>query len=218
MDKRRQEAHPESVLLALRALGANLTSTDDAKGALGEKQSELRRRVVEPVIVAWEGRVPTQRRLTAGSKATLVLEDGTTGPWPPRSPLLHGYHRLYVSGARAAESLIISAPVRAHFPVSEKISGVFAPLYALHSKRSPEAGDLTELESLMDWTADRGGRVISTLPLLATFLDEPFEPSPYSPISRLFWNEFYVGGESRRLQIDHEGETASAGATREQVL
>jgi 4-alpha-glucanotransferase len=30
------------------------------------------------------------------------------------------------------------------------------------------------------------------LPLLATFLEEPFEPSPYSPISRLFWNEFYL--------------------------
>jgi 4-alpha-glucanotransferase len=33
---------------------------------------------------------------------------------------------------------------------------------------------------------------VSTLPLLAAFLDEPFEPSPYSPISRLFWNEFYL--------------------------
>src|SRR5690606_36335754 len=31
-----------------------------------------------------------------------------------------------------------------------------------------------------------------TLPLLAAFLDYPFEPSPYSPASRLFWNELYV--------------------------
>src|SRR5205814_470659 len=29
--------------------------------------------------------------------------------------------------------------------------------------------------------------------------DEPFEPCPYSPASRLFWNEFYVDvGQSRR--------------------
>ena len=42
-------------------------------------------------------------------------------------------------------------PTRAHFPVSEKTWGVFAPVYALHSKRSFGAGDLTDLESLMDW-------------------------------------------------------------------
>ena len=33
------------------------------------------------------------------------------------------------------------------------------------------------------------------MPLLAAFLDEPFEPSPYSPASRLFWNEFYLAIE-----------------------
>jgi 4-alpha-glucanotransferase len=30
------------------------------------------------------------------------------------------------------------------------------------------------------------------LPFLAAFLDEPFDPSPYAPASRLFWNELYV--------------------------
>jgi 4-alpha-glucanotransferase len=35
--------------------------------------------------------------------------------------------------------------------------------------------------------------VAATLPLLAAFLDYPVcEPSPYSPASRLFWNEFYL--------------------------
>ena len=33
---------------------------------------------------------------------------------------------------------------------------------------------------------------MATLPLLATFLDEPFEPSPYVPASRLFWSECYI--------------------------
>ena len=32
----------------------------------------------------------------------------------------------------------------------------------------------------------------ATLPMLASFLDEPFNPSPYAPVSRLFWNEFYL--------------------------
>ena len=39
--------------------------------------------------------------------------------------------------------------------------------------------------------------MVATLPLLAAFLDEPFEPSPYAPASRLFWNELYV--DPRRL-------------------
>jgi 4-alpha-glucanotransferase len=33
---------------------------------------------------------------------------------------------------------------------------------------------------------------VGTLPLLAAFLDEPCDPSPYAPASRLFWNEFYI--------------------------
>jgi 4-alpha-glucanotransferase len=69
---------------------------------------------------------------------------------------------------------------------------VFAPVYGLHSKRGEGAGDLADLESLIDWIDELGGQVVSTLPLLSTFLDKPFEPSPYSPISRMFWNEFYV--------------------------
>jgi 4-alpha-glucanotransferase len=31
--------------------------------------------------------------------------------------------------------------------------------------------------------------------LLAAYLDAPFEPSPYRPVSRLFWNEFYLALE-----------------------
>ena len=36
------------------------------------------------------------------------------------------------------------------------------------------------------------GQAVATLPMLASFLDEPFNPSPYAPVSRLFWNEFYL--------------------------
>ncbi len=80
-------------------------------------------------------------------------------------------------------------------PRGERWWGVFLPLYALHSARSWGSGDFTDLMQLIDWTADRGGRVVATLPLLATFLDEP-NPSPYLPASRLFWNEFYLDCES----------------------
>jgi 4-alpha-glucanotransferase len=33
---------------------------------------------------------------------------------------------------------------------------------------------------------------VSTLPLLSAFLDEPFNPSPYAPVSRIFWNELFL--------------------------
>jgi 4-alpha-glucanotransferase len=193
MHKRRQEAHPESVFLVLRALESSVADMGDVGRVLAERQEELRRRL-EPVIVAWDGHPQTPRaKLSPDSLATLVLEDGATTAWPPQGALPHGYHRLHVKSRDGhAESLVISAPVLAHFPLRERTRGVFAPLYALHSKRSLGAGDLTDFESLIDWTSRNGGRVLSTLPLLASFLDEPFEPSPYSPISRLFWNEFYV--------------------------
>src|SRR5439155_14308723 len=70
--------------------------------------------------------------------------------------------------------------------------GVFLPLYALRSARSWGVGDLTDLGDLLEWTTRLGGNVVATLPILASFLDQPFEPSPYSPASRLFWNELFL--------------------------
>jgi 4-alpha-glucanotransferase len=77
-------------------------------------------------------------------------------------------------------------------PASEKLWGLFAPLYALHSKGSWGAGNFSDLEKLTQWVYDLGGQTVAALPLLPAFLDEPFDPSPYSPVSRLYWNEFYV--------------------------
>jgi len=113
---------------------------------------------------------------------------------PFRLPL--GYHRLTLEwGARQFETLVISASLRAHASrqgPAGRCWGVFLPLYALHSRRSWGGGDLADLEALLEWVAELGGSVIATLPLLAAFLDEPLDPSPYAPASRLFWNEFYI--------------------------
>jgi 4-alpha-glucanotransferase len=107
-----------------------------------------------------------------------------------------GYHRLTLEwGARQFEMMVISAPLKAHAPregPASKCWGVFLPLYALYSQRSWGAGDLADFESLLEWVAGLGGSVVATLPLLASFLDHPLEPSPYLPVSRLFWNEFYI--------------------------
>lgn len=110
-------------------------------------------------------------------------------------PLPLGYHRLTLTvNSEQHESLIISAPTTAYTRApADRIWGVFLPLYALQSERSWGSGDFSDLESLMEWIAGLGGGIVSTLPLQTAFLDDqPFEPSPYSPASRLFWNEFYL--------------------------
>jgi 4-alpha-glucanotransferase len=69
---------------------------------------------------------------------------------------------------------------------------VFLPLYAAVSERTWASADYSDLGSLVDWVSARGGAAFGTLPLLPVFLDRPYDPSPYSPVSRLLWNEFYV--------------------------
>jgi 4-alpha-glucanotransferase len=105
--------------------------------------------------------------------------------------------------------------------------GVFLPLYALRREEGDlGVGDLSGLEELGRWVGELGGSTVATLPLLAAFLGDgsledrgPFEPSPYAPASRLFWNELWVdprrlpefadSAEARRL-LDSPGFAAEA--------
>jgi 4-alpha-glucanotransferase len=112
---------------------------------------------------------------------------------PVHLPL--GYHRLRVeTGSQEFDSLAIVAPRRAFAPepIGQRNWGCFLPLYAIRNDRNWGAGDFEDLRQLVAWTTDLGGRLVGTLPLLAAFLDDPCEPSPYAPASRLAWNEFYV--------------------------
>ena len=129
-----------------------------------------------------------------------------------------GYHRLWIeSGKDAAEAHVISAPRRCWAPggriggagrdtVAQGTAapgsedapcpwGLFVPLYALRSERDWGAGDLADLRDLCEQVDEVGGTVVATLPRLASYLDRPFEPSPYRPVSRLCWNEFYLAVE-----------------------
>lgn len=105
-----------------------------------------------------------------------------------------GYHTLRVtSGARSAEATIISAP-RQCFNDSDGQSrewGLFAPAYALRGPRDIGSGNYGDLAELSAWTASLGGTFVGTLPLLPIDMQAP-EQSPYLPLTRLFWSDFYI--------------------------
>ena len=109
-----------------------------------------------------------------------------------------GYHRFYLRiGELEVDAYWLCAPAQAYTPAEKnKRWGLFCPLYALRSAHGWGTGNFTDLQRLVDFTSGLGGHAVATLPMLASFLDEPFDPSPYAPVSRLFWNEFYLDIEN----------------------
>ena len=106
-----------------------------------------------------------------------------------------GYHDVtWRAPGGEGRARLIAAPTRAWGGPGEgrRRWGVFAPLYAARTPRSGGAGDLESLGWLRSLVEERGGDYVATLPLLAAFLDEPCQPSPYAPASRLYWNELYL--------------------------
>ncbi len=109
-----------------------------------------------------------------------------------------GVHAAAVSRVGHDDSVatVIAAPshLRDRSPGVQRRWGVFAPLYALHDE-AREIGDLGALERLAVWAEHCSADVIATLPLLAAFVGAGREPttlSPYSPVSRRYWNETYL--------------------------
>lgn len=163
---------------------------------LGVESGEVRRWTLTPP------EMPVIGRRAAGTKVFVRR----VAKLPADLPV--GYHRLQlqVRGDRPssapsgspwhASAHLFHAPPRARGLEFSRESawGVLEPTYALAGGRW-SIGDLRQLASFGDWVGRAGGGVAATLPLLAAFLDEPFEPSPYSPVSRLFWNEIFLAPE-----------------------
>ncbi len=227
--KRRRTASEESLLATLRALGAAVKEPADVGAALRERRRQLMDRLMEPVTVAWEGKLSSvairlkSKQARGGARLRLTLESGEERRWnvrlgelvprnaivlgrrryeekmiPLKQRLPLGYHQLAMEcGSARFETLVIAAPRRA-YEEAGKLWGAFLPLHALHTHESWGAGDFTDLRRLREWIGGMGGDFVGTLPFLAAFLKEPkesnlpFEPSPYMPASRLFWNELYI--------------------------
>lgn len=175
---------PETLQRVCAAMGAPVANPSDAAEALRAHRATRSMEVVPPVLVAWDGIVPPLPGRERGSGETLPF----------------GYHQLEIEAAgRRKTCTVISAPTQAYrrpSSGSHRSWGVGTQLAALRSKRSRSVGDLRDLESLCRWVRERGGDLVTVLPVLPTFNSEPPEPSPYSPVSRLFWSELILDLEA----------------------
>ncbi len=217
-----KKAKPEVLLPVLKLLGAEIHALGDASDALRAHYRVVQESLAPPCTVAWNGwdakielRLPSselgsyslelaldsgETRHIQGSLDDLPLQrfqtlgDRTVAVRTLPVPVNQlGYHQATIHAAgRSASCQIIAAPRMSHVPTQGKRWGVFAPLYGLHSKRSGGTGSLADLTMLARRAGELGASFMATLPLLASYLDEPFEYSPYSPVSRLFWNELYL--------------------------
>ena len=173
--------HHEASEATLRAIVDVLDA--DAVGVFGP---------VQPVVV---GR-PDHVTVGDVGAAELVLADATALPLtidagrvalPPDLPV--GCHRI-TSGADAVTVVVPPAGM----PRSPSFAGgtsLFVPTYALWEAQSP-LPSFTHLAAFATVARRLGIDVVATLPLYAAFLDDPFDPSPYAPVSRLHWNEAYL--------------------------
>lgn len=141
-----------------------------------------------------EARVHSATITVDGQPIELALrhgEGGSTIELP--TELAVGCHTVeFDTDAGPGETIAVVAPPT--MPRAERFAGrggLFTPTYALWEQDRP-LPSFAHLHALARSLKQIGVDVVSTLPLYATFLDEPFDPSPYSPVSRLHWNELYL--------------------------
>jgi len=208
-------AAPDALIKVLQALGVEIEKPDESEALL-----KITPDFVEPASkVVWNGSLSrlTMHRAKAPARSmpqlTLTTESGdAVAPAVPLKPTaipdspdgwdLHlpepmtlspGYYKARIKwGKGESEFLLIVAPERHTRNFGGRRTGLFAPLYALHSAESHAIADLSALVPLIDLCDRSGLTVLATLPLLTLDDRLPYDPSPYRPLSRLFWNELYL--------------------------
>ena len=196
-------ASADALISILQAKGVAIRTPAQAARIHKEHRAELRSHALPPVLVAWDGKLV----LPAGFTATLEGEDRRERPWKPGKRIPPGYWELEATKGRTrAHSFVISAPRRAFAPPTAAALGFFAPIYALRSSRNLGVGDFSDLAELLAWSTAHRASHVGTLPFLAAFVgqhdSEPFDPSPYAPASRMFWNELLLDLERAPEMFD----------------
>lgn len=112
-----------------------------------------------------------------------------------------GYHRLYIGDINELFAVTLAvAPLRC-FSVTDAVDGsdtsahlwaLAAQLYSLRREGDAGLGDFSALEILARNAAKRGASAIAISPVHAMFSANPYQYSPYSPSSRLFFNVLHI--------------------------
>jgi 4-alpha-glucanotransferase len=200
----------ERALHALRALWRKVQRQWIAPVRVVRQPSRALRRV--------RLRLPTLHVHEIHWTLTLRTEDGIATEWrgtvhggrarrmdlelPVVPPL--GYHDLTIEleagGERhSATQRLIVVPARCTPPEARlqgrRGFGITANLYTVRGARNWGAGDLGDLSTLAEWTAQAGGDFVGVNPLHA-LRNSGYDVSPYSPITRLFRNPLYIAVEN----------------------
>jgi len=197
---RRVVSGTESVLAVLRSLGHDVRRPEDAREALSRERARREDLLCEPVLVARGGVLALGER---GAGARLVvdvsgrevaLEGMGEGRFrTPRELGVGAFEARVEREGREGRATLLSSPRRC-FQGEGRGLGLFLPLYAARPGPEGTLGIATysDLAEMAAWAGGLGAALLGTLPLLATFLDEPSDPSPYAPVSRERWNELFV--------------------------
>jgi len=108
-----------------------------------------------------------------------------------------GYHQLTVRvGERSATMALVVGPERAWMPDSLRTAGIAISLYGLKSARNWGVGDTTDLLNFSRWAhQELGVSFIGLNPLHAIHNRQPFNTSPYLPLSAYYRNPIYLDVE-----------------------
>ncbi len=156
--------------------------------------------LTSPIHVTTGAAIPVRGRVrhasidVEGSRIDVVVhhgEDGDQLQLPDELP--YGCHEMEFDTDRGSgATVVVVAPAR--MPRDPALAGtgsLFVPTYAMWERDEP-LPSFRHLHRAARSAQAAGLSALSTLPLYATWLDDPFDPSPYSPISRLHWNEVYL--------------------------
>lgn len=157
------------------------TDLDDGWHELELEDGTVRRRPLSQIGWSKTARYEVDGRTL--DTYELPLDGGGTS-------LPSGYHRLtvHISGAMAT-ALVLVAPT---CPLPTRGWGTFLPLHALRTDHDRGVGTYADLARLAQWTGHAGGALVGTLPLYPVFSEEPVDPSPYRPVTKLGWSELYI--------------------------
>ncbi len=114
-----------------------------------------------------------------------------------------GYHKLKLQIDNIEVETFLVCPPKS-LPINDvKEWGPFVPMYALRSDSDWGIGSFKEAKELAIILKKYGASWMGLLPMLAGNFDyDDCDPSPYSSLSRLFWNEIYLDIEALVLKYN----------------